>query len=153
VPNPRYLTFFVAVALAAAASPSDVVIYSAKQIQQMMRQLAQKQSRFASLDLARHGTHYSLLAYRNATGSSELHEHETDIFIVESGSATLVTGGQIVHPHTTKPGEVRGSSISGGQRRQIGQGDIVEIPAQTPHQLLIQNGGSFSYFVVKVIGR
>lgn len=119
----------------------------------MARQLAQKQTRFASQDLTRYGTHYSLLAYRNATGSSELHEHETDIFVVESGRATLVTGGEIIHPHTTKPGEVRGSSIAGGQRCQIGPGDIVEIPAQTPHQLLIDGGGSFTYFVIKVIGR
>ncbi len=135
------------------AASSGVDIYSVKDLRDMTQELARKKTPFASKDIARYGNHYTMLAYREATGSSELHEHEADIFVVESGEATLVTGGKVVNPKTEKPGEIRGTSISGGERHMLSAGDIVHIPAGTPHQLLIQKGKPFAYFVVKVTGQ
>jgi mannose-6-phosphate isomerase-like protein (cupin superfamily) len=94
-----------------------------------------------------------MLAVRTKTGSSELHEHEADVFVIESGQATLVTGGRMVSPHTEKAGEIRGTSIEGGERREVAEGDIIHIPANTPHQLVLENGKPFTYFVVKVTGQ
>src|SRR5579875_499939 len=125
------LALLLLLTAAASAAAANVEVYSGSEIQGMGRKLAQQQTRFASQDLARYGTYYNLLAVRKATGSSEVHEHEADIFIVESGRATLVTGGEMVHPRTIKAGEIRGSSISGGERREISPGDIVEIPPGT----------------------
>lgn len=119
----------------------------------MGQTLAQKRTPFASQELVRYGNHYTMLALREATGSSELHEHEADIFVIQGGAATLVTGGKMVNPHTTTPGEIRGSSIEGGERHRIASGDIVHIPAGTPHQLLVEKGEPFTYFVVKVTGQ
>lgn len=137
----------------ATAAGADVDLYSAKELQAVGQKLTQKHAQFASQDLARYGNHYTMLAFRSATGSSELHEHEADIFIIESGEATLVTGGRIVGARRTKAGEIRGSSIEGGQRHQVAVGDIVHIPAGTPHQLLIEKDKPFTYFVVKVTGQ
>ncbi len=109
----------LAAGLAMAAGPG-VDIYSAKQLQEMGGKLSQKRTQFASENLVRYGNHYTMLAYREATGSSEVHEHEADIFVVESGEATIVTGGKVVDPHTEKPGEIRGKSIEGGERHQLG---------------------------------
>lgn len=114
--------------------------------------LSQKRSRFASKDLERYGNHYTMLAQREATGSSELHEHEADIFVIESGKATIVTGGKLVSPHTQKDGEIRGSGIDGGERHALETGDIIHIPAGVPHQLLVEEK-PFTYFVVKVTGQ
>jgi mannose-6-phosphate isomerase-like protein (cupin superfamily) len=86
---------------------------------------------------------------RQASGVPELHKTQNDIFVVESGEATLVTGGTIVGARTTTPGEVRGSSIEGGEKRKIGQGDFVHIPANIPHQFLLEPGGQITYAVVK----
>jgi mannose-6-phosphate isomerase-like protein (cupin superfamily) len=119
----------------------------------MGQKLAAKGGAFQSEDLQRYTGHHTMMAYRTATGSSELHQHEADVFFVESGNATLVTGGKIVNPHQEKPGEIRGSSIEGGERRPVAAGAIVHIPANTPHQLLITNGKPFTYFVVKVAGQ
>jgi mannose-6-phosphate isomerase-like protein (cupin superfamily) len=130
-----------------------VDVYTPKNVDAMSQKLAQKRTQFASQDLVKYGNHYTMLAYRDATGASEVHEHEADFFVVESGEATLVTGGKVVNPKTTKPGEIRGSSIEGGEKRQVAKGDIVHIPAGTPHQLLIPNGSSFTYFVIKVTGQ
>jgi mannose-6-phosphate isomerase-like protein (cupin superfamily) len=135
----------------AIAGTTNVDLYSAKELQGTSHKLAQKRTQFASQDLARYRNHYTMLAFRNATGSSEVHEHEADIFIVESGQATLVTGGRMVAPHETKPGEIRGSSIEGGERHPIAVGDVIHIPAGTPHQLLIDK--PFTYFVIKVTGQ
>lgn len=145
--------FFLLGAALAMAATANVDIYSARELQATSQKLAQKRTQFASQDLARYGSHYTMLAVRDATGSSEVHEHEADIFVVESGAATLLTGGTMVNAHTTKPGEIRGSSIKGGERHAVAAGDIIHIPAGTPHQLLIENGNNFSYFVVKVTGQ
>ena len=132
---------------------TGVDVYTAKDLQTRAERLSQKRARFASEDLARYGNHYMMLACREAAGSSEVHEHEADIFVVESGEATIVTGGKVVSPRTEKPGEIRGRSIEGGERHRLSAGDIIHIPAGVPHQLLIDTGKPFTYFVVKVTGQ
>ena len=137
----------------AVAAPANVDIYSAKELDAMGQKLAQKGTPFASQELMRYGNHYTMLALREDTGSSEVHEHEADVFVIENGEATLVTGGKMVDPHATKAGEIRGKSIEGGERHAVGAGDIVHIPAGTPHQLLVTKGKPFTYFVIKVSGQ
>lgn len=149
----KQLTYLLLGSALVAVAAGNVDIYPAKELQTMGQRLAQKRTQFASQDLEHYRNHYTLLAFRDATGSSEVHEHEADIFVVESGEATLVTGGNMVNPHQTKPGEVRGSSIEGGERHLIGTGDIIHIPAGTPHQLIVEKGHPFTYFVVKVTGQ
>lgn len=142
----------VATALATGAT-GQVEIYSAKTLQAMGHTLAQKRTQFASEDLGRYRNHYTLVAQREATGSSEVHQHEADIFVVVTGHATLVSGGKIVNPRIQKFGEIRGTGILGGERHPLAAGDIVHISASTPHQLVIEDGKEFTYFVVKVTGQ
>ena len=63
--------------------------------------------------------------------------------------ATLIVGGTAVNPKSTGAGEVRAPSINGGERRQLAAGDLVNIPANIPHQVLVAAGKQFTYFVVK----
>jgi mannose-6-phosphate isomerase-like protein (cupin superfamily) len=142
----------VAAGLAFAAQP-NVTIFQASEIQTKSDKLLDKHLAFASEMLPRFGNHYMMLAAREQTGLAESHEHEADIFVVERGSATLLSGGTIVQRHTEKPGEIRGSSIEGGERRTVSTGDIIQIPAGVPHQLLLEKGQPFVYFVVKVTGQ
>jgi mannose-6-phosphate isomerase-like protein (cupin superfamily) len=143
----------VLTATLALGAPVDVDVYSSQDLQARSQKLSQKRSQFASQELKRYGNHYTMLAERAGTGSSEMHEHEADIFVVVSGEARLVSGGTIVNPRTERAGEIRGSSIEGGDQHHVAAGDIIHIPAKTPHQLLIENGKPFSYFVVKVTGQ
>ncbi len=149
----RYIAAFLAAMSTMLAADSHVDIYSGKELAGMSEKLAAKRSPFAAQDLVRYGNHYTMLAWREATGSAEVHEHEADIFVIESGAATIVTGGKMVNGHVEKAGEIRGSSIEGGERHQLAAGDIVHIPAGTPHQLLIAKGKPFTYFVIKVTGQ
>jgi mannose-6-phosphate isomerase-like protein (cupin superfamily) len=135
------------------AMGGQVDVYSVKDLEALGQKLSQKRTQFASQELERYGNHYTMLAFREKTGSSEVHEHEADVFVVVSGEATLVTGGKVVNPRTERAGEIRGTSIEGGENHKIGTGDIMHIAAKTPHQLLIENGKPFTYFVVKVTGQ
>lgn len=89
---------------------------------------------------------------REAGGQSEIHTHETDIFYVLEGSATFVTGGTMVDGRTIAPGEIRGTAIRGGKTRRITKGDVIIIPAGTPHWFKDVQGPVL-YYVVKVISQ
>jgi len=69
---------------------------------------------------------------------------------VTEGKATLVTGGTVVNPKGESDGETKGSGIQKRKSQTIVQGDIVHIPAGTPHQLMIAGGDTFGAIVVKV---
>jgi mannose-6-phosphate isomerase-like protein (cupin superfamily) len=93
-----------------------------------------------------------MLSRREADGIVEWHETQADVFVVQSGSATLVVGGTMVGGEITEPHEKRNGSIEGGVRRKLAAGDIVRIPARVPHQILLDGSKGFTYFVIKVKG-
>lgn len=109
--------------------------------------------KFASKQLARYGNHFMMVAHREGNGQAELHETDADLFVVQSGSATLVVGGKILNSKTSAPNEIRGTGIEGGAKHTLSAGDIVHIPARTPHQLQIETGKEFTYFTLKVMGQ
>jgi glc operon protein GlcG len=85
---------------------------------------------------------------RDGPGEAEIHLTDTDIFYVIEGSATFVTGGDVVDPRTVAPGEVRGSAIRNGESRAIGQGEVIIVPRGIPHWFR-EVRGPFIYYVVK----
>ncbi len=100
--------------------------------------------------LPKDGHTYSISAgRRDKPGQSELHEKDTDVFYILQGSATFVTGGKMVEPKTTAPGEIRGSGIEGGESHTLSKDDVIVIPAGVPHWFKDVQG-LFLYFVVKV---
>ena len=95
-------------------------------------------------------THLLMLSERTANGGGEVHQHFDDVMVVQEGTATLVTGGTLIDPHTESDGELRGSGIKDGQSQTITVGDIVHVPAGTPHQLQVAGGTTYSAMVIKV---
>jgi hypothetical protein len=63
--------------------------------------------------------------------------------------ATLLIGGALVNGETVGPHEKRNGTIQGGVRRKLFAGDVVRIPPRVPHQLLLEGGPEFNYFVIK----
>ena len=88
--------------------------------------------------------------HRNVPGQVEVHDHETDIFYVTDGEATLVTGGTMIGGKETAAGQHRGTDIQGGQTQRLKKGDVVTIPAGVPHWFK-DVSPSVSYLTVKVI--
>ncbi len=93
-----------------------------------------------------------MLSRREADGVVEWHENQADVFVVESGSATLVVGGTMVGGEITEPHEKRNGSIEGGVRRKLVAVDVIRIPARVPHQILLDGSKGLTYFVVKAKG-
>ncbi len=88
-------------------------------------------------------------SHREKPGQAEIHALDTDIIYVMEGTATIVTGGTAVASKETAPGELRGSSIEGGETRQLSKGDVIIVPNNTPHWFK-EVGGTFLYYTIKV---
>ena len=115
-----------------------------------LKQMARASEGSASEVLKEYPRHNIQLSVRLRSGIAELHEQFADIFIVLDGRATLVTGGTIVKPQTTGPGEVRGTIVEGGTRQELRAGDVAHIAPGTPHQILLAGDATFSAMVIKV---
>ena len=67
-------------------------------------------------------------AMAHATGAAK----GTEVHYILDGSATVVTGGTLVRPGAdAKPGST--PTIESGMTRHVTKGDVVVIPAGTPH--------------------
>ncbi len=95
------------------------------------------------------GSFVVMTASRDRAGEVEVHNLDTDVFYMLSGTATLVTGGTVVEGKTTQPNEIRGKSIQGGESHHLAKGDVVIIPHGVPHWVK-EVQGPLHYFVVKV---
>ncbi len=146
------LMFLFCVLPLIGAEPAGYKYWSAAELQGFTAKLAPKVNaqKFAGERLVDFGNHYTMVALREGTGEAEFHETEADLFVVTSGAATLIVGGSIRNGKTTAPNEIRGPSIEGGTRQKLSVGDIVHIPPKTAHQLVLQPGAEFTYFVLKV---
>jgi uncharacterized cupin superfamily protein len=99
--------------------------------------------------LVNHGTYQVHASRREAPGQVEVHVKDTDIIYMLEGATTFVTGGRIVGGMTTAPDEIRGASVDGGETRTLVKGDVVIVPAGTPHWFK-DVSGPVLYYVVKV---
>ena len=89
---------------------------------------------------------------RDGAGEAEVHVTDTDIFYVLEGSATVITGGEVLSVHETAPGELRGSGIEGGTAHRISKGDVFTIPSGVPHWFKSVDT-PFHYYVIKAVAR
>jgi mannose-6-phosphate isomerase-like protein (cupin superfamily) len=146
------LAAFVLVLPLTCAEPAGYKYWSAEQLLNAEKALAPKMNgqKIASERAGSFGNHYALLLHREASGQAELHEHQADLMLIQSGTATLVVGGTMPRSRSTARGEIRASSIEGGTRQKISAGDVIHIPSKTPHQILLDPGQQLNYFTLKV---
>jgi mannose-6-phosphate isomerase-like protein (cupin superfamily) len=85
---------------------------------------------------------------RDRPGIPEVHESDVDIMYMIDGTATIVTGGELVGAKTVATGEIRGTDIRSGQSRKLSKGDVIIIPAGIPHWFK-EVPGPLTYYVVK----
>src|SRR5271166_1455392 len=96
---------------------------------------------------------------RTAGGALE-HHQVTEVYHIVEGNATLVTGGTLESPKEapadsdlvkvlTGP-SASGSGIKDGVSRKVGPGDVIIIPANTPHGFSEITSDRIVYLVVRV---
>ncbi len=92
-----------------------------------------------------------VIANRGVQRGAEIHAKTNHVFIIVDGEADFVTGGKMIEPKEISPGQIRGSGIDGGQVHRLTKGDVITIPAGTPHQWKdTSKTGSVGYYAVNI---
>jgi mannose-6-phosphate isomerase-like protein (cupin superfamily) len=81
------------------------------------------------------------LEYRPGTSPAAVHEKDAELMVVFEGTGNIVTGGKLVNEKRTNARNLSGTSIEGGSSQAVVKGDMVIVPANTPHQV-IPGGGA-----------
>ena len=115
-----------------------------------LRKMAKLGNGSASETLKEYPQHCAMLSFRSRGGEAEMHEKFADLFVVLAGAAALVTGGVVAGARTVAPGETIGASIEGGVRQTLRAGDVVHVPAGTPHQFLLKGEETVTCLVMKI---
>jgi mannose-6-phosphate isomerase-like protein (cupin superfamily) len=85
--------------------------------------------------------------------SALIHDHVTETYYILSGAGTIVTGGSLgdAKPYDltrVNAGMSQQGTRQGGESRRVGPGDIIIIPAGTPHSFS-ELDGPISYLVYR----
>ena len=89
-------------------------------------------------DIANTDAFRMALQIRNSSGRAEKHLDWNEEIVVQEGDVLLNYGGTGSDIAEIAPGEFRGDSIIGGSSILMHAGDIVTIPANSWHQMVIQ---------------
>jgi mannose-6-phosphate isomerase-like protein (cupin superfamily) len=91
-----------------------------------------------------------VLANRRGAGAVEYHEHTNHIFIMVDGEATFITGGTMVGAKRTSPEQMTATSIEGGETFHLSKGDVITIPAKTPHWWKEISTQTVGYYAINI---
>ena len=92
-----------------------------------------------------------VLANRGKQRGAEMHDKTNHVFIIVDGEGEFVTGGTMLEPKVISPGQTRGSGIEGGTTHRLSKGDVITIPAKTPHWWKDTSmTGSVGYYAVNI---
>lgn len=91
-----------------------------------------------------------VLAQRRRAGEVEYHDHTNHVFIIVEGEATLVVGGTMVNAKRTAPDQLRAPSAEGGTTYHLSKGDVITIPAKTPHWFKEIPTKTVAYYAVNI---
>lgn len=137
-----------------AQSKSEIIYWPASTLSGYSPTLkgrqGEKQTLSASEILSDLGNHKFEILRRDGSGAGELHQNWTDIFIVQSGEATILYGGTIEGAKDTGNGEVRGPRHIGGKSQKVTAGDVLVMPPGVAHQTIVEPGKFFFTLIVKV---
>lgn len=86
---------------------------------------------------------------RDSPGLVEVHEKDSDLIYVLKGSATFVTGGTLLDGQKVAENEIRGTDLKGGAPQTLIAGDVIVVPAGTPHWFK-EVQAPLLYYTVKV---
>jgi mannose-6-phosphate isomerase-like protein (cupin superfamily) len=92
----------------------------------------------------------TMLATRRGAGEVEVHEKTNHIFIITEGEATFVTGGTLVNARQTAPGQTRAANVEGGTTYHLTKGDVITVPAKTPHWFKDVPTQTIAYYAINL---
>ena len=83
------------------------------------------------------------VVHRTSGATPLAHAANTEVHHIIEGSATVVTGGTVVRSSN-------GATVEGGVSRHVTKGDVILVPADTPHWYKDVEG-SITYLEVRFV--
>ena len=80
------------------------------------------------------------LEYRPGTAPAALHEKDAELFVVLQGTGNILTGGKLIDEKRVNAANLSGSGIADGETHNVVKGDMLIVPANTPHQVIPTGG-------------
>jgi len=132
----------------AKVEPGKGFYFTREQVMQDVKMLTDGK-RSQSLTVLQ-GGHYSInIVHRRGDERPQWHKEDTDFYIIQEGTATIITGGELVGPFDeASDGDMRGTAIKGGVSRVVKPGDLVFIPPGVPHQGVFDDPEGVTYINV-----
>jgi quercetin dioxygenase-like cupin family protein len=94
---------------------------------------------------------FIVLANRAVQRGGEMHDKTNHVFIIVDGEGTFVTGGKLVNAKVISPGQTRADGIEGGVEHRLSKGDVITVPANTPHWWKDTSAtGSVGYYAINI---
>jgi mannose-6-phosphate isomerase-like protein (cupin superfamily) len=148
--KPFALSLVFVLAQAGAKPPLPATYVTAAEIQTNLKAaLASKttDTPIRTVDAGGHNVGVGIVQRAKSSGAGMLgsasHDQVTEVYQILEGRATLVTGGTLTEPQRRGQGAtqvvsingpgVSGKAIAGGVSHAVAKGDMVIIPAGTPH--------------------
>lgn len=76
-----------------------------------------------------------LVVFNNVLPNAETHKTSADVWRVVEGSGAFILGGELENGIEKKPNEWVAGSIKGGERKEVGAGDMIDVPVGVSHQI------------------
>ena len=93
---------------------------------------------------------YFLATHRESNSpSGEIHQKYGDFAYVRSGEGGILAGGKLLNASKSAPNEMRGK-IEGGTLHRLKAGDAYYVPANVPHQTIVEPGKHLRVEMLKV---
>jgi len=132
-----------------AADPTAPILWNASHLKEVDKKLPPKIN--PALHLATERLMDSaFILHRDGNSTAEIHDTLADFIVVREGEGTILIGGKMIDGKRSGPGEQRGAAIEGGTKYPVASGDMIYVPANTPHQFLVEPGKHFTATVVKI---
>jgi mannose-6-phosphate isomerase-like protein (cupin superfamily) len=134
-----------------AAGPTGFMMWKADDLKAFEKKLSPKMNalKSANEEIAKFESYRIEVVHREGDAEAETHVNNSELFIVQSGEATEIVGGTPVGNKTVSAGEIHGSSLEAGMRVALRPGDVLRMPANTPHRMLVPAGKQITFIVVK----
>ena len=101
-------------------------------------------------ELHDYGNHVIAVSYLRDNSPAEFHPSQTEILVVQAGQGTLALGGIVPRSGDGKHDETMDSFHNNLREMHLTRGDIVHIPPNLRHQLLIARGDYLIYLTIRM---
>lgn len=134
-----------------AAGPTGFLMWKSDDLKGFQQKLAPKlnEHKSANEEIAKFASYRIEMVHREGDAEAETHVNDSELFFIVSGEATEIVGGTPVGNKAVSPGEIHGSSLDGGMKVPLRPGDVVRMPANTPHRMMVAPGKQITFMVVK----